>query len=135
VITAVDTSVLLDIFFPDPAFGPTSKERLRRASQEGALVVCEVVYAELAGLFPQRSALDTFLGQAGIRLESSTLETLWKAGDLWRRFCLERPRRSMAARRILADFLIGAHALHQADRLLSRDKDFYGATFKGLHLA
>ena len=44
-ITAVDTSVLLDVFLADERYGPRSKQRLREAYDAGALVVCDVVYA------------------------------------------------------------------------------------------
>lgn len=48
---------------------------------------------------------------------------------------MERPRQTVLARRILADFLIGAHAMLHAEQLLTRDKDFYHAVFAGLRLA
>lgn len=134
-ITAVDTSVLLDLLLQDPSFGARSEEVLRKASKDGALVICEVVYAELAGLFPAQAALEAFLRETGIQLKPSTPEILWKAGEWWRRFCLNRPRQAAVARRILADFLIGAHAMVHAERLLTRDKDFYRAVFAGLQLA
>lgn len=133
-ITAVDTSVLLDLLLQDPSFGARSEEALRNVSRDGALIVCDVVYAELAGLFPSQAALDTFLRDTGIHLKPSTPEILWKAGELWRRFCLERARQSATSRRILADFLIGAHAMLEAERLLTRDRDFYHAVFGGLRL-
>jgi predicted nucleic acid-binding protein len=135
VITSVDTSVVLDLLLQDPVFGARSEEALRKASKEGALIVCEVVYAELAGLFPNHAALDAFLRETGLQLKPSGPDILWKAGELWRRFCLNRPRRAAMARRILADFLIGAHAMLQAERLLTRDRDFYRSVFAGLRLA
>jgi predicted nucleic acid-binding protein len=134
-ITAVDTNVLLDILLPDPTFGPASKEGLRMASRQGALIICEVVYAELAGFFPKAEALDTFLQQAGIQLRPSEPQTLWRAGYLWRQFCLGRPQRSEARRRVLADFLLGAHALLQTEQLLTRDKGFYRSAFADLRVA
>ena len=134
-ITAVDTSVLLDLLLRDPTFGARSEEALRKASRDGALIICEVVYAELAGLFPSHTALETFLRETGIQLKPSHPEILWKAGELWRRFCVDRTRPAAAARRILSDFLIGAHAMLQAEQLLTRDKDFYRAVFSGLQIA
>ena len=104
------------------------------ASRDGALIVCDIVYAELAGLFPSQAALETFLRDTGIHLKPFTPEILWKSGELWRRFCLERARHAATSRRILADFLIGAHAMLQAEQLLTRDRDFYRAVFGGLRL-
>ena len=56
-ITAVDTSVLLDIFLPDDQHGEQSKQRLRAAYDAGAIIMCEIVYAELAAMFRDRATL------------------------------------------------------------------------------
>lgn len=56
-ITAIDTNVLLDVFLADERHGSTSKQRLREAYDASALIVCDVVYAELAPAFGDREAL------------------------------------------------------------------------------
>ena len=46
-VTAVDTSVLLDVLLNDPRYAPASIAALRRAAAEGSLILCEVVIADL----------------------------------------------------------------------------------------
>lgn len=107
---------------------------MRLAAQDGALVICEIVYVEVAGFFHEQSALDTFLNEGGIRVMPSERKTLWKAGELWKAFCGIHHRQHEKGRRISADFMIGAHAFLQADQLLTRDEGFYRKVFRGLRL-
>jgi len=129
-ITAVDTSVLLDIFLPDPKFEETSAASLRLADAEGSLVLCEIVYAELASQFPGREILDRALESLDIRFEAVDREIAFAAGRAFRAY---RERGGTRAR-VLPDFLIGAHAQSRAGRLLSRDRGFYRTYFRKLPL-
>ncbi len=60
-IAAVNTSVLLDVFLAEKVHGPRSNEWLRRAYDQGALLICDLVYAELAPGFDSGEALDDVL--------------------------------------------------------------------------
>ena len=67
-ITAVDTNIILDILIPDEPFANSSKTLLERHLSRGQLILCEVVLAELAGLFPSEKELKAFLSETGMRL-------------------------------------------------------------------
>ncbi len=129
-ITAIDTNILLDIFLPDPEFGDCSLSALERAYGRGALVICTVVYAELVPQFENRKLLDATLEKLDIEVLSITREAAYIAGQYWKKYSMEKKGRT----RIITNFLIGAFAEVQADRMLTRDRGFYRTYLNNLQL-
>jgi predicted nucleic acid-binding protein len=127
-ITFVDTNVLLDVFLPDPQWGEKSKQALDQAYADGSLVINEIIYAELAPQFPEKRLLDETMKTLGIRVVLLDLESAYTAGVKWKKHIEAGGKRE----RVLADFLIGAHAQGIAERLLTRDRGFYKKYFSEL---
>lgn len=129
-ITAVDTNVLLDIFIPDDEFGPQSRDRLSAAYDAGAVVVCDVVYAELVPYFGNRVSLDSALQEIGAMLTPIDSSIAYEAGLRWKLYrAAGGPRQ-----RIITDFLIGAHAMVSSDAFLTRDRGFFSTYFPELQI-
>ena len=127
-ITAVDTSVLIDVFGADPRFGAASANALRRCLNEGAIVACDVVWSETRAAFPGEQAFAQALSALGVGYSAPTEAAATMAGAAWRKYRAAGGKRD----RVMADFLIGAHAAVQCDRLLTRDRGYYKKYFSGL---
>lgn len=129
-ITAVDTNILLDVFLPDKKFASGSSELLKLAYDEGALVICDIVYAELVPQFEKRSMLDSTLSTISVSLSSIDKDVAFLAGERWKVYRKSGGKR----KRIITDFLIGAHAMIKAERFLTRDRGFYKSYFPDLRI-
>ncbi len=129
-ITAIDTNILLDILVPNEDFYEASASALQDAAGEGSLLISDIVYAELCIHFETQRECDAFLESNDIRVQGLGREAHFLASRAWRTYRQQGGRRT----RILADFLIGAHAQSKAARLLSRDRGFYRKLFPSLDL-
>jgi len=127
--TALDSSVILDVLTADPQWAELSGQALLRAMAEGALVVGECVLAEVAPALGE-SEIEQFLHDWKIVFVPSSRSSSIAAGRMFADYL----RRGGAAKRVLPDFLIGAHALEHAERLLARDRGYYRDYFGGLTL-
>jgi uncharacterized protein with PIN domain len=153
VITAVDTNVLLALLYDDE-HAEAGETELRRAYQEGRVVIPAVVYAELAadGTFETAAELDRFFEELSIQVEDPSQSALFTAGERFQQYTKRRPDglqcpscgdeqtvqcedcgMDLSPRQhIAADFVVGGHATADCDALLSFDTNFYESYFQSL---
>jgi predicted nucleic acid-binding protein len=127
--TALDSSVLLDVIVDDRVWASRSGQALSAAMQAGSLVIGEAVLAEVVPALPG-GLIGEFMADWQIEFVGSSRESAEMAGAMFAEYL----GRAGAARRVLPDFLIGAHAFCHADRLLARDRGYYRDYFRGLEV-
>jgi len=135
--TALDSNVLVALWGPDPALGLAAEAALETAFGHGNLTVAAPVFAELIAA-PNRTEnfVNGFFEDAGIAIDWVLSEAIWRlAGGAFRGYVERRRKHSESGtRRILADFVIGAHAATHGYHLLTLDERLYRTAFPTLKI-
>jgi len=135
--TTIDTNVIIALWDRDRTLSSAAQLALDTALARGSLVISAPVFAELMAA-PGRSEifLDSFFKNTGIAIDWVLPEAVWRAaGHAFQKYAARRRKqKDPGPRRILADFLIGAHAAEYGYRLLTLDDHLYRAAFPGLFI-
>lgn len=135
--TALDTNVVVALWGPDSSLSLAVQSALESAFSHGSLTVAAPVFAELvAGPGRTEDFVNGFFEDTGIAIDWELDEEVWRSAARAFRGYAERRRkhRDSGTRRILADFLIGAHAASHGYRLLTMDERLYRAAFPTLKI-
>lgn len=126
--TALDTNVISELLDTTPRAQAVA-QHLAALRAQGPLLVCGVVYAELhARPKTPRALIDSLLGATGVTLDPDMSTAVWAEAGRANADHHARKRASgeRGIRPVLPDFLIGAHALHRADRLFTLNVADFG---------
>lgn len=134
--TALDTNILSAILSNEPTAAAIAQQ-LGVARSDGALLLSPAVYSELlAHPNVSESLVNRFLEDTGVVVDFLLSEEIWvEAGRRFARYARRRHRSGHGQpKRLLADFVIGAHALLQADRFMTLDAARFKQDFPELKL-
>jgi len=135
--TAIDSNVILALWDVEESLHRPARAALDNAQRRGSLVISGAVYGELlAGPGRREAFVDKFCSETQIEVEWRIGENIWRAaGGAFQNYMVRRRREGRAgARRILTDFVIGAHALVSGYKLLTLDAGVYRASFPRLEI-
>jgi len=132
---SIDSNVIAALWEKDHEVNGVAVEALGRFIAHERLIVSGPVYSELmAGPLRDESSLDHFFNDTGIEIDWAMEEDIWReAGRAYLRYVRRRRNsRGGDSRRILTDFLIGAHAVVHGYTMLTLDPDDFAKAFPKL---
>ena len=137
-ISSIDTNIISTLWSASPQ-APHAAALLGQAHEQGGLVISGPVYVELvAHPLVTPEYVDGFLTATRITVEFDLSEAVWRVtAKAFAEYSARRRAQDPSLdgpKRLLADFLIGAHALHRSDRLLTLDPTRYRTAFPELRL-
>jgi predicted nucleic acid-binding protein len=134
---SIDTNVIAALWSRDHSLNAAAMQVLGSINARERFVVSGTVYSELmAGPLRDEAALDSFFADTGIEIDWTMDERTWReAGRAYRSYVKRRKVSGGGdSRRMLPDFLIGAHALVRGYSVLTFDGDDFATAFPALRL-
>lgn len=134
--TAIDTNIISALWSGEKSVEIITAA-LNSAADQGGLVICPLVYVELRGS-PKATAsfVDGFLDRMEIVVDWNCGKDVWLlASERYANYATRKRKQGMGEpKRMLADFIVGAHAFLRADQLLTLDRRLYRRDFQELLL-
>src|SRR5690606_3215784 len=109
-ITAIDTNVLIALWDERDTLNFIAQETLDRAYNNGSLIICGAVFAELlAGKGRSLEMIEDFLDQTEIRIDWIIDETIWRsAANAFQKYAeRRRKQKQLEPKRLVTDFIVG----------------------------
>ena len=131
---AIDTNILSALLTGE-VNAAEIRQLLDTAGDRGGLVVCPIVYVELRAVpGAPVSLIDAFLERTSIIVDWNFDKEIWHlAAERYQKYVVRKRKQKMGEpKRLIADFIVGAHALLRADVLLTLDPRPYRRDFAEL---
>ena len=126
--TLVDSCVLIVVLADDPQWAEGSMQKLEELGTQAQLVINPLILAEISPRFERASDLEAALNLLPLQKQALPWDAAFLAGQAVKVY---RPAKGLQ-RSPMPVFYIGAHALTQGMRLLTRDAKRFMTYFPNL---